>query len=296
MKILYIGKFDDQNKSTNNSQFRELASLEHNVIQYNYPIIEQKVGTSQCIDSLLETVKNDAYDLVLISKGSMPNSVVIEMKNYACVGLWYMDPLVSTSFSQEVQDRAALCHFVCVDKLNVLDECLKLNKNSYHVCEGFDADVDRPLNFEHEADVSFIGDIYGNRMDVLQSCGHRIAVVQGAYGIHHSQVVAKTKINLNIVTAGGASDRVYKVLAAGGFLISDDWVGRENMFVDGEDLVIFKDSDDLAAKISYFLKNPEERQKIADAGHITVQEYNRHEWAKGIILAYESWRQQGEDK
>ena len=292
MKILYIGKFDNENKSTNNSQFRELSLLEHDVIQYNYPIIEQEVGTSKCIDSLLEKVKNDAYDLVLISKGSMPNSVVVEMKKYSCVGLWYMDPLVSTSFSQEVQDRAALCNFVCCDKLNVLEECLKLNKNSYHVCEGFDAEVDRPFDFEHEVDLSFIGDIYGNRLEVLQSCGHQVAVVQGAYGVHHSQVVAKSRINLNIVTAGGASDRVYKIMAAGGFLLSDDWVGREDMFVDGEDLVIFKDYDDLARKIKYFLDNPKERERIANTGHNTVQQYNRHEWAKGIISAYWSWRQQ----
>lgn len=291
MKILYIGKFDNENKSTNNSQFKALSGLEHNVVKYNYPETESNIGTFECIKKLLETVENGSYDLVLISKGSMPNDTVIEMKKYSCVGLWYMDPLIPTSFSKEVQERASLCHFVCCDKLNVLDECLKLNTNSYHVCEGFDADVDRPLDFDHEVDVSFIGDIYGNRLKTLQSCGHQVTVVQGAYGIHHSQVVAKTRINLNIVTANGASDRVYKILAAGGFLISDDWIGREAMFVDGEDLIIFKDYSDLTSKISYFLKNPEERQRIADSGHLTVQEYSRHDWAVGIIDAYKSYKQ-----
>ena len=50
-------------------------------------------------------------------------------------------------------------------------------------------------------------------------------------------------------------DRVYKVMAAGGFLLTNDWIGREEMFVDGEHLVIFNDPQDLAEKIKFYLAN-----------------------------------------
>ena len=163
MKILYIGAFDDHSKSTNNSQYRALKKLNHQVIQHNYRIVEQRDGTSKCNNDLIDDIRKEKYDLVLISKGSMENSVVTQMCELTTVGLWYMDPLVPTSFSAEVQERCGIVHFVCCDKLNVLEECRKLNPNSYHVCEGFDGDVDKHFPGEKEIDVSVIGDIYGNR-------------------------------------------------------------------------------------------------------------------------------------
>ena len=77
----------------------------------------------------------------------------------------------------------------------------------------------------------------------------------------------KVKINLNFCTAQGASDRVYKIMAARGLLLSDDWEGRERDFIDGEDLVIFKSMEDLNAKIDYYLNNPEEASRIRANGY-----------------------------
>ena len=47
---------------------------------------------------------------------------------------------------------------------------------------------------------------------------------------------------------------MYKILAAGGFLLTDDWYGRElTGLVDGEDLVIYNNISDLQEKIIYYL-------------------------------------------
>ena len=96
--------------------------------------------------------------------------------------------------------------------------------------------------------------------------------------------VSASKININVSTSGGASDRVFKVLAAGGFLLSTDWVGREEMFSDGEHLVIYSDKKDLQEKITHYLNNKDERDRIALNGLNAVQKYSRDEWAKQIIL------------
>ena len=141
-------------------------------------------------------VRGTRPDLVLISKGSMKNTVVSEMCELTTIGLWYMDPLVPTSFSSEVQERCKIVHFVCCDKLNVLEQCLKLNQNSYHVCEGFDSDVDFPVECEKEFDVSLIGEPYGYRFEFLRAAGFPVVIVQGAYGRNHALAVSKTKINL----------------------------------------------------------------------------------------------------
>ena len=50
-----------------------------------------------------------------------------------------------------------------------------------------------------------------------------------------------------------------------------------------KDLVIFDGIDDLNTKIAYFLAHPEEAEQIALQGHITVQKFNRLQWASEII-------------
>ena len=102
----------------------------------------------------------------------------------------------------------------------------------------------------------------------------------------HSEIVSRTKINLNLCTASGASDRIYKVLGAGGFLLTNDWDGREEMFKDGKEIVIYQDAADLNDKIKFFLANQQAREEIANNGHSAVQKYNRRQWAKHLVKYY----------
>jgi spore maturation protein CgeB len=93
----------------------------------------------------------------------------------------------------------------------------------------------------------------------------------------------RERINLNICTDAGASDRIYKILAAGGFLLTNEWEGRElTGLVDGRDLVIYNDIGDLNNKINLYLDDVDRREKIAESGFRTVQKLNRLEWAKYI--------------
>jgi len=82
------------------------------------------------------------------------------------------------------------------------------------------------------------------------------------------------------------SDRVYKIMGAAGFLLSDDWDGRE--FIDGVHLVIFDGIRDLQAKVEYYLEHPENRYSIAARGYKEVQKYTRAQWADNLIRIYNS--------
>ncbi len=79
-------------------------------------------------------------------------------------------------------------------------------------------------------------------------------------------------------------------MAANGFLLSDDWVGRKEHFVDGKDLIIYKDIMDLNKKIKYYLSHDLERQQIANQGYETVQQFTRINWAQKIMEIYEQFR------
>jgi len=282
VKILFVGVFDAVGKSTNTSQLMAFKEIGCEVVGYNYRLKAHLIGNKRRDEELIKILQDRHFDLVVFSKCNVLGSEVFRKataKTKTC--FWFMD--AKCNYDQEMRDKTSLVTYGCFDKKNVLEEALKINKNSFYVCEGYDQAVDKRPDVEKEYDVTFIGSVYGNRIDYTKNSKYKINVVSDAYGPKHAMTVGKSKINLNFCTSDGASDRVYKIMAAGGFLMTDDWTGRDTDFIEGEDLIIFKDIDDLNEKIKYYLENSEERQAIATSGHQKVQRFNRVGWATKIV-------------
>ena len=64
-----------------------------------------------------------------------------------------------------------------------------------------------------------------------------------------------------------ASPRVYEALACRSFLLVDDQKDVKSLFQDRKHLVIFKETEDLRQKITYYLNQSDERKKIASQGY-----------------------------
>jgi spore maturation protein CgeB len=286
VKILFIGVFDREGKSTNLSQLMAFKKIGYEVIGYNYRQKAALIGNENRDKDLVSVIKDRNFDLVIYSKCNVVSLETFKKINkLAKTCLWFMDPL--TTYNQEIRDKTALVDYFCCDKENVLKEALKINKNSFHICEGFDHNVDKPHDIEKRHDISFIGNIYGNRANILGKLKYPVKVISNAFGNKHSIEVSRSKINLNFCTANGASDRVYKILAAKGFLLTDDWDNREQNFIDRKHCVIFTDIEDLNKKIDYYLKNPKKAELIASNGYKAVQKFNRLSWAKQIVELYD---------
>lgn len=89
-------------------------------------------------------------------------------------------------------------------------------------------------------------------------------------------IFRKTKINLNITLrsiTSGVPLRVFDILGAGGFCLTNYQDGIREHFEDGKDLVVFTDREDMMEKIQYYLSHEEERKKIAMQGHESVKKY-----------------------
>ena len=282
MKILFVGVFETQKRSTNTSQLLAFKSLGHDVSGYNYRQRMVQLGKKANSENLLSVIKLNKYDLVVFSKcNGIEKYVFEEAKKYSKTCFWFMDPLVS--LDKEMKQKAKASSFVCCDKENVFHEIQLVNPNCFHVFEGFDETVDKPVVCQKNYDVSFIGNIYGDREALIQSINSKVSVHTNAYGPDHAKVVSQSRINLNFCTSEGASDRVYKILAAGGFLLTNDWVGREKYLTNGKHCVIFDNIEDLNNKIQYYLQNPSEREEIAKNGLQKVQMFTRTKWAEKII-------------
>jgi len=94
-----------------------------------------------------------------------------------------------------------------------------------------------------------------------------------AYYREMPKVFRLSKINLNIslkIIKEGIPLRVFDILGAGGFLITNYQKELEDYFEIGKDLVVYENIEDLQEKVQYYLEHEEERKEIAKNGHDKV--------------------------
>ncbi|MFB3786436.1 MAG: glycosyltransferase [bacterium] len=88
-----------------------------------------------------------------------------------------------------------------------------------------------------------------------------------------SRVYYHTRINVNVFhvqCVDSCNPRVYDVLAAGGFLLTEYRPALEREFRSGEHLVCFHTPEELREKAEYYTAHPDERDAIARAGQAFV--------------------------
>ena len=267
--------------STNVSQVTGFEKAGCNVIRYAYREREKVLGAKGRDKEIVELARG--CDLVLMSKcNGVGASVVSECQKLgAKVVLWYMDPM--WNFTPEMENRVADCDRTFCALTEPYKKAKEIAPERVHFLqEGFDADVDKPWSLPFKYDVTFIGNI--NHVKKRRDYASRVKfkVITGVYGDDHAKTVSQSRINLNF-THGGTSDRSYKILAAGGFLLTEPWPDMDRDFEPGRDFDTFEGHRELDHKIRYWLANPEGRERVRLRGMATVQKFNRDEWARRIL-------------
>lgn len=83
------------------------------------------------------------------------------------------------------------------------------------------------------------------------------------------------------------NERTFKIIASGGFEITDDVACIRKYFKEGKEIVIAKNKNDWFEKIDYYMKNPDKRLPIIEAGKKKVlAEHTYHDRVKQIINIY----------
>ena len=151
-----------------------------------------------------------------------------------------------------------------------------------------------PAHTKQDVDVLFIGSgdlrrifiletirshvtVYGNRWSrnyPLMSDELKAKVIdRSVWGVQLHQLLFSSKIVLNITRSHfygaetGINLRIFEALAAGAFLLTDYCDELTELFVVGEEIEVFRSSDELVEKVDYYLANPEKRLEIARRGH-----------------------------
>ena len=114
-----------------------------------------------------------------------------------------------------------------------------------------------------------------------------------------SQIYYNSKININITLhciESGAPQRIFDVMAAGGFMLSNYQKELEELFVVGKEIVLYHDLQELEELVEYYLVHEEERKKIAERGQKKVLKYhdlhNRMIQIMELVLEKEQGRKQ----
>jgi len=146
--------------------------------------------------------------------------------------------------------------------------------------------------------VSFVGSRYGNREDWIAGLRQKGIEVEcfghgwprGAVaGEEIPEIICNSFISLNFGDSGVTMDglrlsrsrqikaRIFEVPGCGGFLMTQPADDLERYYVPGREVATFDDLDDLAHKIGHYLAHPEERDRIALAGHARTRAEHTYE-------------------
>lgn len=98
------------------------------------------------------------------------------------------------------------------------------------------------------------------------------------YHTQMPQIFTNSRINLNITAPNiesGIPLRVWDILSAGGFLLTDYRQEYNGLLQNGCDFVLYDGLEDLVQKVSYYLAHEEERLAIAQNGYqCIIREHN----------------------
>ncbi len=100
-------------------------------------------------------------------------------------------------------------------------------------------------------------------------------------------VFRNSKINLNITIRpirSGLSLRIWDILGAGGFLLTNFQTELEDYFKMGEDLETFSSEEELIDKAVYYLEHDASRAQIAQNGYQKVRKYHSFDQRVGDML------------
>ena len=272
---------------------------------------------------LLKDVAAVQPDMLLVLKGDIlfPETVKnIRDNSGVILVLWCFDSALRFN---NVLKGGKYYHFVYSYEPTDIPELRKYNIQANFLPMGFDPDSYFRLEDETiSRDVSFVGMLndYPERINILEMIisknrelkldiwgtswtwynpflQYKYKIKRKKLGEHihnyniHPEEVNKiynsSRICLNMhhpQSKEGMNPRTFEILGAGGFQLVDYKKKIEDFFNIGQEIVCYKNENDLLNKIEYYLENDDERLKIAQRGSDLVNKKHTYKHRAETIL------------
>ncbi|HKL80786.1 MAG TPA: glycosyltransferase, partial [Mobilitalea sp.] len=174
------------------------------------------------------------------------------------------------------------------DIMEELEKYISIRPGTNYVGDIKDIFADRFLNakitgMERRRLLAMLSEVYDVNL-YTDSDSSGLPKVHNKGYIDYYKVMPKTfrysRINLNITLRtikSGIPLRIFDVLGAGGFLITNYQGDIEKYFEIGKDLICYESEEDLLDKVQYYLQHEDERRQIAENGYLKVKQYHNYE-------------------
>lgn len=155
-----------------------------------------------------------------------------------------------------------------------------------------DTNIHHPLNVEPQyVAVSSRGMGSSEVLDLLASHYEgQVINKNGWEGKEHTEFLNSGKIVIQHSRWGEITRRIFEGMACGKLVITDRLSKEtmlENLFTDGEDIILYDDLLDCAEKIAYYNEHNEERELIAQNGYLkTLQAHTQVQRVNTILEQY----------
>ena len=266
---------------------------------YDMPVIKSladRIANKKLLKLAL-AYKPDLF-LVLLGENIWPETVIeIKKKTGAVTVNWIHDTLLLLSRRNFLQivlpyyDRIFI-----IDSGKVLERYGIESRNIDTLPVGCDTSVFRRMELSEEdarkygGDVVFLGSVIPAREKLLEGIAdfnpgiwgrwprrspriERCYKEQNIYEDESAKIYNASKIVLDFHGLYGEGDvfnvtpRVFEVPASGGFLLTNYCSQLAELYKIGEEIVVYKDIEELRRLIRYYLDHPQERWEISQKGY-----------------------------
>ncbi len=152
-----------------------------------------------------------------------------------------------------------------------------LKRPVYWIPLACDPEIHKKQDIEKVYDVGFVGS-YGGEGSVreetlryIKSKFNDCFIGNTPYN-EMSRIYSASKIGINFSLNNDINMRIFEILSCGAMLITSrvENNGFNELFEDGKHLVTYKNKEELAERIEYFLSHGDERERIAQKGYKLV--------------------------
>ena len=260
-----------------------LSKMGHRVFVVDLPGIKENHLKEIAIMDALVDIEPDLV-FTIDSVGLLPYQY-LTMRPEMKVVSWFFDDPSGFLKAMDVSLFNSRYHLFCWDRAyEDIVKSLGVSRFNY-LPFATNPDIYKPSFEQKIYDVSFVGtwsekrqqvlsklavkgikiDLYGN--DKWLQLKHENIVFHGFADNRKDcpRIYSQSKINLNITNEQLLTSlplRIFDVGACDSFLLTDDQEDAKRIFKENE-LVIYKDLDDLVEKVSYYLKHESEREEIS---------------------------------
>lgn len=308
MKLLYCGVYHDYGKAERGPSFEEvnigdalrrMQGLE--VISFHFDVIQHRSGDVNTEFVALIRRERPDMTLIVLAYDDFDPQALDQARKHTTLVSWGCDDhwRFRTGYMQRYAPhfdfcittyRPAVQDYQAVGQPNVIVSQWGCNHRFF-----------RPSTEGYLYDVSFVGQNYGPRLEIINHLWrHGINVTvfgrrwpgtrrgwkrglrfmlfgenpaKAGYADYCDlpEIYGRSKINLclnnNMTGIDNIKGRNFEVPACRGFLLSGPAYGLEEYFEIGKEVVVYQNADDLADKITYYLQHDKEREQIAQAGY-----------------------------